>query len=969
MINYNTVFTFLLNLSIQVTILVAVAYSVILIFRVRNSATCYGIWLSVLIGFVALLLLGIIRPLPNLFPIPNTSLQLGEDRFSRIGYDFGKYFGVNDRNSETVAKPQSNLSNNENQSGNEVDVKPKFTFNLYHIFVIVWLLGVIWNLGRFVIGCRFIVRLRKRSTNIHDTHINGLFKEISRDIGIKRHVSLEGYDEIQIPVSMGFLRPAVIIPNSIINELSDEEMQMIFIHELAHIKRLDFIVKVIQSSLSILFFFHPVFYLLKNRLIKEMEYLCDDWVIYVTGKRCEYARCLLNITADNSSLSFSTAILGHGKNLKRRLEMLLDEKRSLAIRMPFNSFVILTLFTCILIIFTAMIQPVSSSDRVSKPITVGTNIELIGSESYGPPGPMFKSGNYAYLCAGGSLVILDMSNPPKPVEVGRINIPAMLIGIDVKGNYAYLADKKNGLRVVDVSDPTNPKEIGFYDLPGITFRVNVAGNYAFVTNSSKGLCVIDISDPEKPKEVSENNAYINALGVSVVGKYAYIANRHDGLRVLDVSNPSNPHEVGSYDLQSMTQEVYIYGQYAYVTCSSLEDQGKEENSLNIVDISDPAKPKQTGKYSIAGYVNGFQVLGKYVYIANYFGGFHIVDISDPTNPKETFSSKSNPITSVFVDGRYAYFCDELGHIRIVDISNPNKPQEIGDFVTPSISNDVYINGRYAYVAAHVLRVIDISDPSKPKNEKDYDTTGSIQTVQAIGNYAYLADGDLRIMDISDPSNVQEIGVCITPESSSGVFVVGNYAYVAGASKEYSGIRIIDISNPSTPKEISFCKTPGRVFRVFVSNSYAYVANQKNGLRIINVSDPKKPYEVSVCDTSGTAWDIYVVDNYVYVANGEKGVCVVDVSDPSKPSIVGRFDYTSKDGMERANSIRIHNKRAFVANDAGGVVVLDVSEPANLKQIGSIITPGQAFGLYVDGDIIYVADSWAGLSILKYTGHW
>jgi len=110
----------------------------------------------------------------------------------------------------------------------------------------------------------------------------------------------------------------------------------------------------------------------------------------------------------------------------------------------------------------------------------------------------------------------------------------------------------------------------------------------------------------------------------------------------------------------------------------------------------------------------------------------------------------------------------------------------------------------------------------------------------------------------------------------------------------------------------------------------------------------------------------VVDNYAYVANGEKGVCVVDVSDPSKPNIVGRFD-TNKDGMGNASSIRVYNKRAFVANDAGGVVVLDVSEPANLKQIGSIITPGQAFGLYVDGNIIYIADAWAGLSILRYTG--
>ncbi|MDQ1317735.1 MAG: hypothetical protein QG588_1388 [Candidatus Poribacteria bacterium] len=967
MINYDAVFTFLFNLSIQLIMLVAVAYAMLLIFRVRNTVTRYGIWLSVLIGFVALLLLGITKPLPNLFPLHGSSLQLGKDRFNKIDYDFSMYFGVNDKSSKTSAKTQNNHKPSENLAGNKVDAKHGFTLSLYIILVMIWLFGVIWKLGRFVIGCYFMIRLRKRSTDIHDTHANELFKEITKDMGIKRRISLESSTEIQIPVSMGLLKPAVIMPNSIMNELSDEEMRMIFIHELAHIKRLDFIIKVIQSLLNVLFFFHPVFYLLKTRLIKEMEFLCDDWVIHITGKRCEYARCLLNISVDNSSLSFSNAILGHGKNLKRRLEMLLDEKRNLMIRMPINSIVILISLTCIFILFTAMIQPVSSNDRVSKPIAVGSNLELIGSASYGPPGPIFKSGDYIYVCAGGNLVILNVSDPPKPVEAGRINIPAMLIGIDVKGNYAYLADKKRGLRVIDVSDPTNPKEMGFYDLPGITFRVNVAGDYAFVTNISKGLCVIDISDPEKLNKVAEDNTYINALGVSVVGKYAYIANRHDGLRVLDVSNPSNPREVGSYNPQNMTQEVYIKGQYAYVTSSSVEDQRKD-NSLSIVDISDPTNPKQIGKCSIAGYIFGVQVSGKYAYIANYFSGFNIVDISDPTNPKEVASpNTSSPIASVFVDGRYAYSGDELGHIRIVDVSNPNKPQEVGDYVTPAISNDVYINGRYAYIAANVLRVIDISDPSKPKNEKDYDTTGNIRSVKVTGKYAYVADDDLRVMDISDLSNVREIGVCITPDFSSGVFVVGNYAYVAGTSQESSGLRIVDISNPSSPQEISFCKTPGRVFRVFVSDSYAYVANQRDGLRIINVSDPKKPYEVGVCDTSGTAWDIYMVDNYAYVANGEKGVCVVDVSDPSKPNIVGRFD-TNKDDMGNASSIRVYNKRAFVANDAGGVVVLDVSNPANLKQIGYIITPGQAFGLYIDRDIIYVADSWAGLSILKYTGH-
>ncbi len=179
------------------------------------------------------------------------------------------------------------------------------------------------------------------------------------------------------------------------------------------------------------------------------------------------------------------------------------------------------------------------------------NTYLVGRYYYfGVTNDMFIVDSFAYVCAGKSLVIMDISDKTKPTVIGYYDTNDNAMCVYVVGDYAYVAED-GYLRIIDVSDPTNPAEVGYCVTYGYERGVYVVGDYAYVTSDYyddgyyKGsLHIIDISDPTNPTEVGYYDMDGVAYGVYVVGDYAYVANHTDGLRIIDVSDKANPTEVG-----------------------------------------------------------------------------------------------------------------------------------------------------------------------------------------------------------------------------------------------------------------------------------------------------------------------------------------------------------------------------------------------------------------------------------------
>jgi hypothetical protein len=108
------------------------------------------------------------------------------------------------------------------------------------------------------------------------------------------------------------------------------------------------------------------------------------------------------------------------------------------------------------------------------------NATWLGSVANGQCRAVALQGDYAYFGSGGCLIVADVGNLTAPVEVGKVTFPGPIFAIAVSGDYAYVADGYDGLRIVDISNPAAPAEIGFLDTPGLVGGVTVVGSRAYV---------------------------------------------------------------------------------------------------------------------------------------------------------------------------------------------------------------------------------------------------------------------------------------------------------------------------------------------------------------------------------------------------------------------------------------------------------------------------------------------------------
>ena len=108
------------------------------------------------------------------------------------------------------------------------------------------------------------------------------------------------------------------------------------------------------------------------------------------------------------------------------------------------------------------------------------------------------SGDYTYIGQGQDFIVLDVSSPASPVELGGVMIPCSVRDVTASGGYAYVAGGSNGLVIVDVSNKAAPSLARSYDTAGYAYGVAVSGNYAYVADGSNGLVTVDVTDKLAP---------------------------------------------------------------------------------------------------------------------------------------------------------------------------------------------------------------------------------------------------------------------------------------------------------------------------------------------------------------------------------------------------------------------------------------------------------------------------------------
>ena len=119
---------------------------------------------------------------------------------------------------------------------------------------------------------------------------------------------------------IGHLKPVVLLPASLIAGLSPQQIEAVLAHELAHIRRHDFLINVILSGLEIILFYHPAFWWMAKQIRREREQCCDDIAVATCGNARSYAKTLLIMEEKRQQRSLAMAFQGNKEQLLHRIK-------------------------------------------------------------------------------------------------------------------------------------------------------------------------------------------------------------------------------------------------------------------------------------------------------------------------------------------------------------------------------------------------------------------------------------------------------------------------------------------------------------------------------------------------------------------------------------------------------------------------------------------------------------------------
>ncbi len=158
--------------------------------------------------------------------------------------------------------------------------------------VAAWLCGVAFFSLRFA-GGFLLLEHRCRSQSVAPRpRVLAMCRELQRQLGLDRAIRYLECGWLQTPAVIGWLRPVVLLPVTALIGLSEEQLRAVIAHELAHIRRHDWLVNLFQILVETLLFYHPAMWWLNRRIRAERELACDDIAVSLSGNRLDYARAL-----------------------------------------------------------------------------------------------------------------------------------------------------------------------------------------------------------------------------------------------------------------------------------------------------------------------------------------------------------------------------------------------------------------------------------------------------------------------------------------------------------------------------------------------------------------------------------------------------------------------------------------------------------------------------------------------------
>lgn len=547
--------------------------------------------------------------------------------------------------------------------------------------------------------------------------------------------------------------------------------------------------------------------------------------------------------------------------------------------------------------------------------------------------------------------VLKLSRAQVPV-LKTISTGGTSYGIEILGNYLFLADGSSGLKIYDISFPSDPQLAGIYPAqPGeVFYSVRIKENIAYCGTSDR-VVLIDISDPRNPLFDSQWNLltgeardllfygghllvaagseglwvmgekniplYDTAVSLAIYGSTLYVADTQGDVKVIDMSVPSNPLFLMTVSVPGSALSLEAIDGMLFV--------GTDNGVLYKFNIKDPEKPVFVSSLNLSSQINALQFSGRFLYAGTAQGAF-VIDVSQPIEMRTITSLVSGNINEYVPYGNYAFVSGN----NLVSILHDN-------IRTPRIVNSSagIVAGKPAVEGYRVVlplqadgvRIMDIRDIENPVLYPGYTGCNPAMAVALKGNFAISACGSqgMKILDISDPTNPILLSTLPSGDFFYDVALSGESAFLTDGSQ---GLKIVDISELTTPQVTgtcapSSCLPPGvSAEKILTSGEIVYLGLNNNSIAIVDVSDRTNPSLLKTVTTSDVPLDMALAGNYLYVAEGAPGIEIYFVSNPNFPVKAGSLAVQNNS----ATGIYISGKTLFVA-DGTSIHFADISSPS------------------------------------------
>ncbi len=312
----NGIVNYLLFGSVVAALLTLLAWGFIRVAKVRAPIYRHMIWLYLLMGILVLPAIWLGGPKLTLAVLPAKVEPL---KTEVLEMDVGSAVKLEQNTPDEIHSPS--LKRREMP----VETNPAArAFPIRAVLAGMWLVGVVFVLARLAVGWYRLRRIRLSTAPVSQN------ERIADLEGQKLRILVTS--RVRGPVCFGLLRPVILLPKEMYEKSTEEDLQMVLNHELAHIERRDCLTNLFQRIIEAVFFFHPLVLYASFQLTQQREQICDNYVLKKGVPVIDYVKLLSRIAEQGLEKPWFRAVALFEGRLAQRVRSLLDPKHSSQIK-------------------------------------------------------------------------------------------------------------------------------------------------------------------------------------------------------------------------------------------------------------------------------------------------------------------------------------------------------------------------------------------------------------------------------------------------------------------------------------------------------------------------------------------------------------------------------------------------------------------------------------------------------------